>query len=138
MTDNMMALRGLLEKSAKRLVQRNGDRDRVWETRAGAVERRILRLRRGRYFSSFLEPRRMPKLAGLMDEAEEDVLAYMSFPAAHRRSCTARIPWNASTARSTGVPTSSASSSTKRPSSACSAPSCWSRTTNRQSSVAAT
>jgi transposase-like protein len=25
-----------------------------------------------------------PKLAGLMDEAETDVLAYMSFPAAHR------------------------------------------------------
>jgi transposase-like protein len=28
--------------------------------------------------------RRRPKLAGLMDEAETDVLAYMSFPAAHR------------------------------------------------------
>ena len=25
-----------------------------------------------------------PKLAALMDEAEEDVLAYMAFPAAHR------------------------------------------------------
>ncbi len=27
---------------------------------------------------------RVPKLAGLMDEAETDVLAYMTFPAAHR------------------------------------------------------
>ena len=26
----------------------------------------------------------MPKLAGLMDEAEPDVLAYMTFPAEHR------------------------------------------------------
>ena len=26
----------------------------------------------------------LPKLAGLLDEAEADVLAYMSFPAAHR------------------------------------------------------
>lgn len=26
----------------------------------------------------------LPKLAGLMDEAEADVLAYMGFPAAHR------------------------------------------------------
>jgi putative transposase len=27
---------------------------------------------------------RLPKLAGLLDEAETDVLAYMTFPAAHR------------------------------------------------------
>ena len=27
---------------------------------------------------------RLPKLAALMDDAEEDVLAYMTFPAAHR------------------------------------------------------
>jgi transposase-like protein len=87
------------------------------ETRAGTVELRIPKLRKGSYFPGFLEPRRMAekaltaviqeagagpgegqaqagvadqlrprvkKLAELMDEAESDGLASMSFPAAHR------------------------------------------------------
>jgi transposase-like protein len=97
MTDEMMALRGMLEKgtdaellremigfaaerlmelevaaltgashgerSPDRLVQRNGYRERDWQTRAGAVELRIPKLRKGSYFPGFLEPRRMAEKA---------------------------------------------------------------------------
>ena len=50
---------GYGEKSPERLVQRNGYRDRAWETRAGTVELRIPKLRQGSYFPGFLEPRRL-------------------------------------------------------------------------------
>jgi len=64
---------GYDEKSAERTNSRNGYRDRTWETRAGAVELKIPKLRQGSYFPEFLEPRRtaekaltavMPSIAG--------------------------------------------------------------------------
>src|SRR5271167_3879196 len=54
---------GYGEKNPERLAQRNGYRDRSWETRAGTVELRIPKLRKGCYFPGFLEPRRMAEKA---------------------------------------------------------------------------
>ena len=54
---------GYGEKDPARRVQRNGYRERDWETRAGTVELRIPKLRKGSYFPGFLEPRRMAEKA---------------------------------------------------------------------------
>lgn len=51
------------ECSPDRLAQRNGYRDRDWQARAGTVEMRIPKLRRGSSFPSFLEPRRTAEKA---------------------------------------------------------------------------
>jgi putative transposase len=60
------------EKSpATRTNRRNGYRDRLWNTRAGAVDLKIPRLRRGTYFPGFLEPRRTAEkaMAAVIQEA---------------------------------------------------------------------
>lgn len=59
------------ERTPARTNQRNGFRERTWETRAGTVELRIPKLRRGSYFPVFLEPRRTAEkaLAAVIQEA---------------------------------------------------------------------
>jgi putative transposase len=62
---------GYGERSTERANSRNGYRDRLWETRAGAVPLRIPKLRSGSYFPGFLEPRRSAEkaLAAVIQEA---------------------------------------------------------------------
>lgn len=50
-------------RTALREVQRNGYRDRDWDTRAGRITLEIPKLRKGSYFPSFLEPRRTAEKA---------------------------------------------------------------------------
>jgi len=50
-------------RSDTRTNQRNGYRERSWDTRAGMVALQIPRLRKGTYFPSFLEPRRTSEKA---------------------------------------------------------------------------
>jgi putative transposase len=59
------------ERSPERLNSRNGYRERLWETRAGSVELKIPKLRKGSYFPGFLEPRRTAEkaLAAVIQEA---------------------------------------------------------------------
>lgn len=59
------------ERSLPRSNSRNGYRERLWETRAGAIDLRIPKLRQGSYFPPFLEPRRTAEkaLAAVIQEA---------------------------------------------------------------------
>lgn len=59
------------ERSSERLNSRNGYRERLWETRAGSVDLKIPKLRKGSYFPGFLEPRRTAEkaLAAVIQEA---------------------------------------------------------------------
>ena len=50
-------------RTPMREAQRNGYRDRDWDTRAGRIALEIPKLRKGSYFPSFLEPRRTAEKA---------------------------------------------------------------------------
>ena len=54
---------GFGERGDDRTNHRNGYRDRRWETRAGAVDLKIPKLRKGTYLAAFLEPRRAAEKA---------------------------------------------------------------------------
>ncbi len=62
------------ERSENRLVQRNGYREREWDTRAGTIPLRIPKLRSGSYFPWFLEPRKRAERAILSVVQEAYVL----------------------------------------------------------------
>ena len=51
------------ERAAERTGQRNGHRDRTWDTRVGTIELQVPRVRDGSYFPSLLEPRRRAERA---------------------------------------------------------------------------
>jgi putative transposase len=51
------------ERSDKRITQRNGYRERTWETRVGEIDLHIPKLRQGSYYPSLLEPRRRAEQA---------------------------------------------------------------------------
>jgi putative transposase len=59
------------ERSPERANSRNGYRERLWQTRAGSVDLKIPKLRKGSYFPGFLEPRRAGEkaLAAVIQEA---------------------------------------------------------------------
>jgi len=59
------------ERSAGRTGQRNGYRQRSWDTRVGTVELKVPRVRDSSYFPSLLEPRRKAEraLAAVVQEA---------------------------------------------------------------------
>jgi putative transposase len=59
------------ERSDGRVNSRNGYRECRWETRAGAIDLKIPKLRKGSYFPGFLEPRRTAEkaLAAVIQEA---------------------------------------------------------------------
>src|SRR3712207_644950 len=54
---------GRHERTAERLNYRNGFRDRTLDTRLGALQLRIPKLRQGSYFPPFLEPRKASEKA---------------------------------------------------------------------------
>jgi transposase-like protein len=51
------------QRSEGRTNHRNGYRERSWDTRSGAIDLQIPRVRQGTYFPSFLEPRRTAEKA---------------------------------------------------------------------------
>jgi transposase-like protein len=62
---------GRYERTAERAGERNGHRERRWDTRVGSIALRVPRVRDGSYFPSLLEPRRRAErgLVAVVQEA---------------------------------------------------------------------
>ena len=65
------------ERTASRTNQRNGYRERDWETRVGQIALQIPKLRQGSYFPSLLEPRR-PAEQALLAVVQQAYIAGVS------------------------------------------------------------
>ncbi len=60
------------ERGAERTGERNGYRDRTWDTRVGSIELRVPRVRDGGYYPALLEPGIASALTSrLVDDALE-------------------------------------------------------------------
>jgi transposase-like protein len=65
------------ERTPERTGQRNGYRDRPWDTRVGSVDLRVPRVRDGSYFPALLEPRKRTERA-LLAVVQEAYVAGVS------------------------------------------------------------
>ena len=102
---------GRYERSGERTTWRNGHRDRTLDTRLGALQLRIPKLRQGSYFPPFLEARKSSEKAliaviqeawigGVSTRRVDDLVqawgcrgsASRRFPSSVRRSTSACMP----------------------------------------------
>jgi transposase-like protein len=106
-------------RTPDRINHRNGYRDRDWETRAGIVELRIPKLRKGSYFPVFLEPRRLAEKAltaviqeayiqGVSTRSVDDLVQAMGMSGDRVASPKARYPVSAPRSTRRCTPSSTA------------------------------
>src|SRR5579871_23808 len=75
---------GRYERTAERSGERNGHRERRWDTRVGSIQLRVPRVRDGSYFPRLLEPRRRAERA-LVAVVQEAYVQGVSCTTATRR-----------------------------------------------------
>jgi len=84
----------------RRLTNRNGYRDRRWDTRVGSIDLAIPRVRDGSYFPSLLEPRRRAERA-LLAVIQE---AYVLGVSTRRVDDLVRTLWHRLDQQERGIP----------------------------------
>ena len=73
------------ERAAQRTGERNGYRERTWDTRVGSIELRVPRVRDGGYYPGLLEPRRRGERA-LVAVVQEAYVNGVSTRVSHSRA----------------------------------------------------